>query len=80
MEIGIDSFAAAHFSGSASDPNKNIKAMADLLERVQLDHAIRQGLARAEFVLHYQPRVDVLTGAIVVAAVVSQKWGDARWR
>ena len=38
---------------------------ADLLERVQLDHAIRQGLARAEFVLHYQPRVDVLTGAIV---------------
>ncbi len=37
---------------------------ADLLERVQLDHAIRQGLARAEFVLHYQPRVDVLTGAI----------------
>jgi diguanylate cyclase (GGDEF)-like protein len=38
---------------------------ADLLERVQLDHAIRQGLARDEFVLHYQPRVDVLTGAIV---------------
>ena len=23
---------------------------------------------------------DMLTGAIVVAAVVSQKWGDARWR
>ena len=38
---------------------------ADLLERVQLDHAIRQGLARAEFVLHYQPRVDVRSGAIV---------------
>jgi diguanylate cyclase (GGDEF)-like protein/PAS domain S-box-containing protein len=38
---------------------------ADLLERVQLDHAIRQGLTRQEFVLHYQPRVDVQTGAIV---------------
>lgn len=35
MEIGIDSFAAAHFSGSASDPDKNIQAMANLLERVQ---------------------------------------------
>lgn len=38
---------------------------ADLLERVQLDHAIRQGLIRQEFVLHYQPRVDFKTGAIV---------------
>jgi EAL domain-containing protein (putative c-di-GMP-specific phosphodiesterase class I) len=38
---------------------------ADLLERVQLDHAIRQGLARQEFVLHYQPRVDLKSGAIV---------------
>ncbi|MBY0465631.1 MAG: diguanylate cyclase, partial [Burkholderiales bacterium] len=38
---------------------------ADLLERVHLDHAIRQGLARQEFVLHYQPRVDLKTGAIV---------------
>ena len=38
---------------------------ADLLERVQLDHAIRQGLTRQEFVLHYQPRVDFKTGAIV---------------
>jgi len=38
---------------------------ADLLERVQLDHAIRQGLERQEFVLHYQPRVDLATGHIV---------------
>jgi len=38
---------------------------ADLLERVQLDHAIRQGLIRQEFVLHYQPRLDLKTGAIV---------------
>ena len=38
---------------------------ADLLERVQLDHAIRQGLIRNEFVLHYQPRIDLKTGAII---------------
>jgi EAL domain-containing protein (putative c-di-GMP-specific phosphodiesterase class I) len=36
-----------------------------LLERVQLDHAIRQGLIRNEFVLHYQPRIDLNTGAII---------------
>jgi len=35
MEIGIDSFAAAHFTGTANDPAKNIQAMANLLERVQ---------------------------------------------
>jgi len=35
MEIGIDSFAAAHFSGSTSDPAKNVEAMANLLERIQ---------------------------------------------
>jgi probable LLM family oxidoreductase len=35
MEIGIDSFAAAHFSGSANDPEKNAQAMANLLERIQ---------------------------------------------
>lgn len=42
MEIGIDSFAAAHFSGSASDPAKNMEAMANLLERIQ--HADQVGL------------------------------------
>lgn len=29
---------------------------ADLLSRIQLDHAMREGLQRNEFVLHYQPR------------------------
>ena len=65
MEIGIDSFAAAHFSGSASDPNKNMQAMANLLERVQ--RADQVGLDifgigehhRKEFLdsitVHYQP-------------------------
>jgi diguanylate cyclase (GGDEF)-like protein/PAS domain S-box-containing protein len=29
---------------------------ADLLSRIRLDHAMREGLQRNEFVLHYQPR------------------------
>ena len=32
---------------------------ADLLARIQLDHAMREGLKRHEFVLHYQPRTSL---------------------
>ena len=32
---------------------------ADLLSRIQLDHALREGLCRHEFVLHYQPRASL---------------------
>lgn len=35
---------------------------ADLLGRIQMDHAMRQGLQRGEFWLHYQPRVDCARG------------------
>ena len=37
---------------------------ADLLERIQMDHAMRQGLERGEFALHYQPRVELRTGQV----------------
>lgn len=37
---------------------------ADLLGRIQMDHAMRQGLQRGEFELHYQPRVDLRAGAV----------------
>ncbi len=37
---------------------------ADLLSRIQLDQAMREGLKRQEFVLHYQPRVDLHNGAL----------------
>jgi len=33
----------------------------DLLGRIKLDHAMREGLQRNEFVLHYQPRVNLGT-------------------
>lgn len=37
---------------------------ADLLGRIQMDHAMRQGLQRGEFELHYQPRVDLRSGTV----------------
>ncbi len=37
---------------------------ADLLSRIQLDQAMREGLKRHEFVLHFQPRVDLHNGRL----------------
>ncbi|MCS6811784.1 MAG: EAL domain-containing protein [Tepidimonas sp.] len=37
---------------------------ADLLARIQTDHAMRQGLQRGEFELYYQPRVDLRRGRV----------------
>lgn len=37
---------------------------ADLLARIQTDHAMRQGLQRGEFELHFQPRVDLRAGRV----------------
>ena len=37
------------------------------LERLVLENSLRQGLERGEFVLHYQPQIDVVSGRIVGA-------------
>jgi diguanylate cyclase (GGDEF)-like protein/PAS domain S-box-containing protein len=36
----------------------------DLLARMKLDHAMRDGLGKGDFRLHYQPRVDLMSGRI----------------
>lgn len=44
------------------------------LERLQLENGLRQGLARSEFVLHYQPQISVASGRIIGAEAL------VRWR
>ena len=48
---------------------------AELRQRMQLDHAMRQALARERFQLHYQPQVAVDSGAIVGAEALI-RWRD----
>lgn len=38
---------------------------ADLLSRIRLDHAMREGLKREEFVLYYQPRLNMASNRIL---------------
>ena len=45
------------------DPSMNARA----LDRLQMEASLRRAFEREEFVLHYQPRVDVLSGRIVGA-------------
>jgi EAL domain-containing protein (putative c-di-GMP-specific phosphodiesterase class I) len=48
----------------------------DLLARMQLDHAMRQALAQRRFRLHYQPQIDLHSGAVVGAEALC-RWHDA---
>jgi diguanylate cyclase (GGDEF)-like protein/PAS domain S-box-containing protein len=47
----------------------------ELRARMRLDHAMRQALAQKRFALHYQPQVDVRSGAVRGAEALI-RWND----
>lgn len=46
---------------------------ADLLTRIRLDHAMREGIKRNEFVLHYQPRL-AIEGSRIMGCEALVRW------
>lgn len=52
-------------------PRKDV----DLLSRMRLDHAMRQALQEREFRLHYQPQIDLASGAVIGAEALI-RWRD----
>jgi diguanylate cyclase (GGDEF)-like protein/PAS domain S-box-containing protein len=47
----------------------------DMRARIRLDHAMRQGLERGDFRLHYQPQVYMASGSIIGAEALL-RWTD----
>jgi diguanylate cyclase (GGDEF)-like protein/PAS domain S-box-containing protein len=68
--------ALLHSKGAGGNSYRFFKpAMnARAIERQLLEHGLRHALARKEFVLHFQPQVDMKTGAIIAAEAL------VRWR
>ena len=48
---------------------------ADMRKRMQLDHAMRQALSSQRFRLHYQPQIDLRSGAVIGAEALI-RWRD----
>ncbi len=48
---------------------------ADMLSRMQLEHAMRQALDRGDFAVHYQPQVAMASGRVVGAEALL-RWND----
>ncbi|AVS95557.1 putative bifunctional diguanylate cyclase/phosphodiesterase [Paracidovorax avenae] len=48
---------------------------ADMLSRMQLEHAMRQALDRGDFAVHYQPQVAMASGRMVGAEALL-RWND----
>jgi predicted signal transduction protein with EAL and GGDEF domain len=65
-ERSIDSTPEAEYGRHAYrffSPAMNIRAS----ERQAIEHALRAAFEQGEFALHYQPKIDLWTGAVVGA-------------
>ena len=50
----------------------------DVLSRIKMDHAMRQGMQQGHFDVHYQPQVELATGRIIGAEALA-RWSDAEF-
>ncbi len=50
----------------------------DVLSRIKMDHAMRQGMQQGRFQIHYQPQIDIGSGALVGAEALT-RWSDAEF-
>ena len=66
---------AAKSGGRAGYRVHQVRAEGDRRLHMRLDHAMRQALVSGRFRLHYQPQVDLRTGAIVGAEALL-RWRD----
>lgn len=50
----------------------------DVLSRIKMDHAMRQGLQQGRFCLHYQPQIALADGRMIGAEALA-RWNDAEF-
>ena len=50
----------------------------DVLSRIKMDHAMRQGMQQGRFRIHYQPQIAIRSGELVAAEALA-RWSDAEF-
>ncbi len=50
----------------------------DVLSRIKMDHAMRQGMQQGQFRVHYQPQIAIANGQLVGAEALT-RWSDAEF-
>ncbi len=50
----------------------------DVLSRIKMDHAMRQGMQQGHFQVHYQPQIALTTGKLVGAEALT-RWNDTEF-
>lgn len=50
----------------------------DVLSRIKMDHAMRQGMQQGNFRIHYQPQVAIASGSLIGAEALA-RWTDAEF-